>query len=96
MNLIKFIKAVFTHKSHIKSSEDLELMLYSKIIRNDMLHYGYFDDINIKPDCISLKDLEDAQMKYVKIIIEQIQNKEDQILDVGCGMGGLSSILFNN
>ena len=98
INPIEILKAFRFHKSqknHIKSSEDLELMLYSKIIRNDMLHYGYFEDININPDSISIKDLENAQMRYVEIIIEQILNKNEKILDVGCGMGGLSNILFN-
>tara|TARA_Y100000590_G_scaffold417009_1_gene516300 strand:- start:6262 stop:7152 length:891 start_codon:yes stop_codon:yes gene_type:complete len=99
INPIEILRAIWFHKNqkkHIKSSEDLELMLYSKIIRNDMLHYGYFDDIHIHPDTISIKDLENAQMKYVEIIIEQILDKNNKILDVGCGMGGLSNILFNN
>ncbi|MDC0145514.1 class I SAM-dependent methyltransferase [bacterium] len=99
INPIELIKAYKFHKKqkkHIKSSQDLELMLYSKIIKTDMLHYGYFDDINIKPDSISIKDLENAQMNYVDIIIKQILNKNDNILDVGCGMGGLSKILFDN
>ena len=72
INPIEILRAIWFHKNqkkHIKSSEDLELMLYSKIIRNDMLHYGYFDDIHIHPDTISIKDLENAQMKYVEIII---------------------------
>ena len=99
INPIELIKAYQFHKKqkkHIKSSQDLELMLYSKIIKTDMLHYGYFNDINIQPDSISIKDLEIAQMNYVDIIIEQILNKNDNILDVGCGMGGLSKILFDN
>ena len=75
INPIELIRAYKFHKKqkkHIKSSQDLELMLYSKIIKTDMLHYGYFDDINIKPDSISIRDLEIAQMNYVDIIIEQI------------------------
>ena len=99
INPIELFKAYKFHKKqkkHIKSSKDLELMLYSKIIKTDMLHYGYFDDINIKSDSISIQDLEIAQMNYIDIIIEQIKNKNDNILDVGCGMGGLSKILFDN
>ena len=98
INPIELIRAYRFHKKqsqHVKSSEDLELMLYSKIIRNDMLHYGYFDNIDLNPDSISIKDLEKAQMRYVEIIIEQILDKEKNVLDVGCGMGGLSKILFD-
>ena len=58
-----------------------------------MLHYGYFEDPNIKPNSISLNDLENAQMKYVDLITEQIKSSEKLILDVGAGMGGLSKIL---
>ena len=75
INPIELIRAYKFHKKqkkHIKSYQDLELKLYSKIIKTDMLHYGYFDDINIKSDSISIKDLENAQMRYVDIIIEQI------------------------
>ena len=99
INPIKLIKAYQFHKNqkkHIKASQDLELKLYSKIIKTDMLHYGYFDNINIEPDSISIKDLEEAQMRYIDIIIDQILNKDKSILDVGCGMGGLSKILLKN
>jgi len=98
INPLELIRAYQFHKEsskHVKSSEDLELMLYSKIIRNDMLHYGYFEDINIDSDSISIKDLENAQMTYVELIIEQILDKEKEVLDVGCGMGGLSKILYD-
>ena len=99
INPAELLRAYRFHKNqskHIKSSEDLELMLYSKIIRNDMLHYGYFDDININADSISIKDLENAQMRYVELIIEQILDNQKNVLDVGCGMGGLSKILKDN
>ena len=98
INPIELIRAYNFHKkqsNHIKSSEDLELMLYSKIIRNDMLHYGYFENIDIEPESISINDLENAQMKYVELIIEQILHKQKNVLDVGCGMGGLSKILID-
>ena len=97
LNPIELIRAFKFHKkqkNHKKSSEDLELMLYSKIIRNDMLHYGYFDNPDVEPDSISIKDLENAQMRYVEILIKQISDTGKKVLDVGCGMGGLSNILL--
>ena len=98
INPLELIRAYQFHKNesnHIKASKDLELMLYSKIITNDMLHYGYFEDVDVDPETISIKDLENAQMKYVELIVEQILDKKNNILDVGCGMGGLSKILFD-
>ena len=98
INPLELIRAYQFHKNesnHIKASKDLELMLYSKIITNDMLHYGYFEDVDVDPETISIKDLENAQMKYVELIVEQILDKKNNVLDVGCGMGGLSKILFD-
>ena len=98
-NPLELFRAYRFHKNqkkHIKSSEDKELMLYSKIISNDMLHYGYFDNVDIKSDAISLRDLEKAQMRYIEKIIDQVSNRDDKILDIGCGMGGLSKILLDN
>ena len=76
-----------------KSSYDLELNLYSKLLKNDMLHYGYFKNPNINTEDISLKQIEDAQILYSHQIIDKIKRKEEYILDVGCGMGGLAKII---
>jgi len=81
-------------KKHNKANNDLELLLYSKIISTDMLHYGYFEDINIDVESISIKDLEIAQMNYIDLIIDQINDFKKPVLDVGAGMGGLSNALF--
>lgn len=97
INPINWIKAYRFHKAnskHSKASHDLELHLYSKILKNDMLHFGYFEDINIEPDTISIKQFEDAQLKYADNIVELITDKDGYILDVGCGMGGLSGMLL--
>ena len=66
LNPVNWFKAYQFHKENAnydKSSYDLELYLYSKILKNDMLHWGYFEDINITPDAISVRDVEEAQMK---------------------------------
>lgn len=96
LNPINWIKAYFFNRDNSKfdkSAYDLELYLYSKILKNDMLHYGYFEDINIGPETISIKQLEDAQIKYSENIIEQIASTDEPIIDVGCGMGGLSFLM---
>ncbi len=95
-NPIKLVKAFIYHKKkskHIKASNDLELHFYSKILKNDMLHFGYFEDPDIHPETISIKQVEDAQVKYAENLIEQIEKTDSPILDVGCGMGGLSGLL---
>lgn len=99
LNPINWFKAYQFHKQNAcynKSSYDLELFLYSKILKNDMLHYGYFEDVNLPAECISIKHIEDAQIKYAQNIIDLITNKDGYVLDVGCGMGGLSAMLLQN
>lgn len=76
-----------------KSQFDLELYLYSRILTNDMLHYGYFEDTSIAPETISIKQIEDAQVKYAMNIVENISDTKNRVLDVGCGMGGLGKII---
>ncbi len=99
LNPIEWLKAFSFHKKNSKykkSSYDLELYLYSKMLKNDMLHYGYFEDININPENISIKQLEMAQILYAENIIEYISNRQDPVLDVGCGLGGLSNLIMKN
>lgn len=76
-----------------KSSFDLELHLYSRILNSRMLHYGYFDDPEIKAEEISIGLLESAQVRYADNIIEFVKDTEGAILDVGCGMGGLADMI---
>ena len=99
LNPLNWLKAYQFQKQSVnynKASYDLELFLYSKVLKNDMLHYGYFEDVNQAPECISIKQIEDAQTKYAQNIIDLITNKTGNVLDVGCGMGGLSAMLLQN
>ncbi|NND95351.1 MAG: methyltransferase domain-containing protein [Flavobacteriales bacterium] len=96
LNPLEWIKARKFARQNAKfdkSSYDLELFLYSKMLTNNMLHYGYFDDIDTRPETISFEQFEYAQMRYAENIIEHLDHKEDLVLDVGCGMGGLSQLL---
>jgi 2-polyprenyl-3-methyl-5-hydroxy-6-metoxy-1,4-benzoquinol methylase len=96
LNPIIWIKAKRYHNKTLKFDKslfDLELALYSKILKNDMLHYGHFKDTKIEAESISLKQLEEAQVVYANNIIQQVSNYTDLILDVGCGMGGLAGLM---
>jgi cyclopropane fatty-acyl-phospholipid synthase-like methyltransferase len=97
-NPVKLVQAWRFHKKtgkYNRTVNDLELKLYSKILKNDMLHLGYFDDVNTAPEFISIGHLELAQDRYAEIIAEQIVAKDLPVLDVGCGMGGLSKFLLS-
>ena len=60
-----------------------------------MLHYGYFEDTSIRSEAISFQKFEEAQEKYALNIIEQIVDMESPVLDVGCGTGGLSELVYH-
>jgi cyclopropane fatty-acyl-phospholipid synthase-like methyltransferase len=96
-NPVKLLQAYHFHKKtgrYDRTVNDLELKLYSKILKNDMLHLGYFDDVDTAPEFISIGHLEQAQDRYAEIIAEHILDKDLPVLDVGCGMGGLSNFLL--
>ncbi len=78
-----------------KSSYDLELYLYSKILTSKMLHYGYFEDPEAEPEDISMNMLEAAQKRYAEMIMEHIQDTGKPVLDVGCGLGSLADMIHN-
>jgi cyclopropane fatty-acyl-phospholipid synthase-like methyltransferase len=97
-NPVKLVQAYRFHKKtgrYNRTVNDLELKLYSKILKNDMLHLGYFDDVDTAPEFISIGHLEQAQDRYAEIIAEHILDKDLLVLDVGCGMGGLSNFLLS-
>jgi MPBQ/MSBQ methyltransferase len=97
LNPVNWVKAYSFNKKNKKydrSTYDLELHLYSQMLRNDMLHLGYFEDVNTTPESISIDQIEASQITYANKIIEQIVLCNKPILDVGCGMGGLATKLL--
>ena len=63
------------------------------MLRGDFIHFGYFEDPSTDPREISLADLERAQLAYTQLFIARMRDKTRPVLDVGCGMGGLSAQL---
>ncbi|MBI3142806.1 MAG: methyltransferase domain-containing protein [Bacteroidetes bacterium] len=95
-NPIAWLRAYRFQKSqpkYKKANKDLELQLYAQILGKDMLHYGYFENTTIDPLSLSIRDVENAQVRYAELIISQLCDLESPVLDVGCGMGGLSAML---
>lgn len=95
-NLWKAYKAAKNRKGRSRVLEDPQLKLYDKILKTDFLHYGYFDDKTRKASQITFDDIRQAQIRYAELIIEQLTNKNEPVLDIGCGMGGLIGMLLND
>lgn len=77
-----------------KAELDHELRLFSQMFPTGFLHYGYFDDTRIEAERISFGDLDRAQQKYADRLIAHARDTDSPVLDVGCGMGGISFMLL--
>jgi cyclopropane fatty-acyl-phospholipid synthase-like methyltransferase len=90
---IEWLKRLRKKPREAKSADDAQLKLYAEILPGDFLNYGYFDDPDIAPEKLSLHDIQQAQIRYGQLLIDQIKNKKGPVLDAGCGMGGLLNLL---
>jgi len=95
VELYRIINLQRNRKKVERSRDDAQLKLYSEILKGDFLHYGYFDDISINPQDISLSQIYKAQLRYAEILIGKINTGGKEIIDIGCGMGGLLKILLD-
>src|SRR4051812_26145264 len=92
-HLVEAAKLQIRRKAHRHSYDDAQLALYSQILPSDFLHYGFFDDPDIRPEDMSLSDIVGAQQRYSELLLDLAGKPTEPVLDVGCGMGGLSRLL---
>jgi SAM-dependent methyltransferase len=76
-----------------RAYDDAQLALFAQILPTDFLHYGYFDDADKKPEDIAISDVHRAQRRYAELLLEHAHDRSGPALDVGCGMGGLCTML---
>ena len=93
-HLYQVIRLQLGRKKKKRAFDDAQLNLFSKLLPGDFLHYGYFEDVNKKPEDISLNDIYQAQENYGWKIVNLITATSEPVLDVGCGMGGLISLML--
>lgn len=83
----------FRRRAHGRT-EDAQLDFYHALLGSDFLHYGYFDDPDLDPAEMSLNDLIRAQYRYAEQLLELANpDRSGEVLDIGCGMGGLITML---
>ena len=70
-----------------------QLLLYSRMLPGDFLHYGYFDDPETPADEVSLAGLQRAQLRYAEKLVELVGRPGGPVLDAGSGMGGMLGLL---
>jgi cyclopropane fatty-acyl-phospholipid synthase-like methyltransferase len=83
----------YVHGKELTVFNDPQLQLYTRILPDDFLHYGYFDDVQTRPESISLSDLQHAQTRYAERVLEHVVDTGAPVLDVGAGMGGMARML---
>ncbi len=82
-------------KANRRAFDDTRLALYARLLPSDFLHYGYFEDPARLPESISLEDVARAQTRYAELLLELIgETPGGPVLDIGCGMGGLSRMML--
>lgn len=81
------------HRPFPTRAKNTQLDLYSQVLQGDFLHYGYFDDASGSPERISFHDMQHAQLRYAQEIMKLIDVPGAPVLDVGCGRGGMLSLL---
>lgn len=82
-------------KQNTGKPDDAQLGFYAELLQGDFLHYGYFDDTTIQPGDISVNQVVAAQERYAHQLLELANaDREGEVLDIGCGMGGLVRLLL--
>src|SRR5262245_14589417 len=84
----RFVRTHNSDRSVWDPANDLELALYASVFGNNFLHYGYFPDLPVDPESISLATVSRAMNDYASLLVQRVQPAE-RVLDIGCGMGGL-------
>ena len=92
-HLVQFLRRARSGKADRKSAHDAELKFCADVLPGDFLNYGYYADPAIPPEKISLHDIQQAQIAYGQLLVDQIRDSRGAVLDAGCGMGGLLNLL---
>ncbi len=87
-------KCFGSRKRDRKAAHDAELKFCADVLPGDFLNYGFYEDSFIPPDQISLHDIQQAQIRYGQLLVDEIRDRKSPVLDAGCGMGGLLNLLI--
>ncbi|MDX1976645.1 MAG: methyltransferase domain-containing protein [Pseudanabaenaceae cyanobacterium bins.68] len=68
--------------------QNAALAYYLALTKSSYLHYGYWQPLPQSPDELTLVRFRQAQEDYANKLVKLIPKTVQQILDVGCGIGG--------
>ncbi|MBV9215824.1 MAG: hypothetical protein JO053_06575, partial [Acidobacteria bacterium] len=76
-----------------RSAEDPQLKLIARICPGDFLNYGHFENTELSGADLSVSDILRAQTLNAELLTALVRDGETNILDAGCGMGGITRLL---
>ena len=91
-HLARWIRRQIARRRETATDANAQLLLYSRMLPSGFLHFGYFDDPDIRPEEVSFAFLERAQLRYAERVAELVGPPPGTLLEAGCGMGGMLGV----
>jgi SAM-dependent methyltransferase len=93
-NWSPFLRCFRSRNNVSKAADDATLKLYGQILPGGFLNYGYSEDPTIPPEKMNIAGVQEAQIRYGQRLVDLVIDKQNRVLDAGCGMGGLVGLLL--
>jgi len=81
--------------TRVNRYQNAALDYYLSLTNSSYLHYGYWKNIPVPPEELTMARFREAQAAYVDLIGDRIPAEVKTILDVGCGIGGNATYLVS-
>ena len=89
-----FFRCLCPRQNEAKSTDDAALKLYGQILPGGFLNYGYSDTPGITPEQTTIASIQNAQIRYGERLANLVKDKDNRVLDAGCGLGGLVGLML--
>lgn len=80
--------------TRVNRYQNAALDYYLSLTNSPYLHYGYWENIPVPPEELTMSRFREAQAAYAALIANHIPQGIKTILDVGCGIGGNATYLM--
>ena len=77
-----------------KAADDPALRLFGQLVPGGFLNYGYHENPALTAEKMCIDDIERAQVRFGERLVNLVTDREQPVLDCGCGLGGLTELLL--
>jgi SAM-dependent methyltransferase len=88
------LRCLRSRRNGHKAADDTALKLYGQILPGGFLNYGYSENPALPLEKLSLDSIQQAQVRYGERLADLVKDRDNRVLDAGCGMGGLIGLLL--